>query len=375
MPSMRSWTTANPTSSTKSRRPSRRRIAGREVHLVLENDRNEARRLARRNGQPLRATAQWNDDLHHALHVLVTGETAGFYADYADAAGAPSRPRAGRGLRLSGRAASPFRGGKPPRRSHRRRLPATAFVSFMQNHDQVGNHPFGSRLSARASEPLSACGGSDRAALAADPAAVHGRGMGERSALPLFLRFRAGSCRGGARGPAARVRPFPRISPTRPARRIPDPTAPSTFAMSRLDWSESQEAITALARTLPASSCPPRDRNRARLGDIPPGAGSYRVLGPYAATVEWQFADGARLMLLANFSKDALPPPAAAQSGRLIYASAAVGTPESAAFFAASRRRLKWLTRALCGGWRDGSASATAMSMRWGGGSSCRTRP
>src|SRR5205085_10808323 len=62
----------------------RARIADRQIHLVLENDRNEARRLARCDGRPAGCNAQWNDDLHHALHVLATGQTGGYYADYAD---------------------------------------------------------------------------------------------------------------------------------------------------------------------------------------------------------------------------------------------------------------------------------------------------
>jgi maltooligosyltrehalose trehalohydrolase len=57
---------------------------GRDLHLVLENNRNEARYLARdTGGRPLHATAQWDDDVHHALHVLLSGEVDGYYADYA----------------------------------------------------------------------------------------------------------------------------------------------------------------------------------------------------------------------------------------------------------------------------------------------------
>src|SRR6266550_4498240 len=52
----------------------------RAIHLVLENDRNEARRLVRDgDGRPRYYTAQWNDDLHHALHTAVTGERQGYY--------------------------------------------------------------------------------------------------------------------------------------------------------------------------------------------------------------------------------------------------------------------------------------------------------
>ncbi len=76
----------------------------RQVHLVLENDLNDATRLPHdASGLALRASAQWNDDVHHALHVLATGEDDGYYTDYAAGAGAHARARAGRGLRLPGR--------------------------------------------------------------------------------------------------------------------------------------------------------------------------------------------------------------------------------------------------------------------------------
>src|SRR5690606_1625036 len=55
------------------------------VHLVLENDDNASRYLERADGRPRWYAAQWNDDMHHALHVLLTGEGAGYYGDYADA--------------------------------------------------------------------------------------------------------------------------------------------------------------------------------------------------------------------------------------------------------------------------------------------------
>lgn len=56
----------------------------RQVHIVIENDRNQSRYLARdATGRALQASAQWNDDLHHALHILITGECDGYYEDYA----------------------------------------------------------------------------------------------------------------------------------------------------------------------------------------------------------------------------------------------------------------------------------------------------
>src|SRR5437868_5640589 len=56
----------------------------RHVHLVLENDHNSARYLPRdERNRPCLYDAQWNDDVHHAMHVIVTGENDGYYSDYA----------------------------------------------------------------------------------------------------------------------------------------------------------------------------------------------------------------------------------------------------------------------------------------------------
>ncbi len=119
---------------------------GRQVHLVLENDGNEAHHLG-----PGGSTAQWNDDLHQALHVLCTGETSGYYQDYA---GDPVR-HLGRclaeGFAYQGEP-SPWREGAP-RGEPSAHLPAPAFVAFLQCHDQVGNRAFGQRIADLAPEP------------------------------------------------------------------------------------------------------------------------------------------------------------------------------------------------------------------------------
>ncbi len=111
----------------------------RHVHLILENDANKARYLE----QGL-YVAQWNDDIHHALHVLVTGERDGYYMDYADD---PVR-HLGRCL-AEGFA---YQGEVSAYREHAARgetstdLPPQAFVSFLQSHDQAGNRAFGERI-------------------------------------------------------------------------------------------------------------------------------------------------------------------------------------------------------------------------------------
>ncbi|HEX2725573.1 MAG TPA: malto-oligosyltrehalose trehalohydrolase, partial [Beijerinckiaceae bacterium] len=121
-------------------------LPGREVHLVLENDANQARFLRREpDGHPALYTAQWNDDLHHCWHTLLTGEDDGYYVDYADE---PVR-RLGRclaeGFAYQGEPSAHRNGearGEPS--AH---LPPAAFVSFLQNHDQIGNRALGERIS------------------------------------------------------------------------------------------------------------------------------------------------------------------------------------------------------------------------------------
>jgi malto-oligosyltrehalose trehalohydrolase len=115
------------------------------IHLVLENNRNTAHYL---KSDPQNHTggytAQWNDDIHHALHVLITGESDGYYADYC---GNPIW-HLGRclseGYSYQGET-SQYRGGKS-RGEPSQNLPPGCFVSFLQNHDQIGNRALGDRI-------------------------------------------------------------------------------------------------------------------------------------------------------------------------------------------------------------------------------------
>src|SRR5579872_6769263 len=123
-----------------------RRGPGRDrpIYLVLENARNQARYLAAA-GSAERFDAQWNDDEHHCLHVILTAERDGYYQDYA------ARPHAllcrclAQGFAYQGER-SAHEGA--PRGEPSGHLPPTAFVPFLQNHDQIGNRARGERLSA-----------------------------------------------------------------------------------------------------------------------------------------------------------------------------------------------------------------------------------
>ncbi len=310
----------------------RRQITDRPVHLVLENDRNEARRL-RRSGHRIEPfNAQWNDDLHHVLHVLITGDRSGYYGDYADQPARSLGRALAEGFAYQGEP-SPFREGKP-RGEASAELPATAFVAFLQNHDQIGNHPFGTRLAARVAEPALHAGIAIVLLSPQIPLLFMGEEWASRRPFAFFCDFEPGLAQSVREGRRREFAHFPDFHDETARDRIPDPTAETTFVMSRLDWAEPTQPDHAgwLARY--RSLIEIRRREIVpRLVGMPPFAGSYRVLGPQSLVVEWRLGDGSRLLLAANFSGGAVPVPSAASGGTMLYSSATPGAPLSASFF------------------------------------------
>jgi malto-oligosyltrehalose trehalohydrolase len=310
----------------------RRRIPDREIHLVLENDRNEARRLRRADGRAERFTAQWDDDVHHALHVLITGETNGYFADYAaDPAGSLGRALA-EGFAYQGEP-SPFRGGRP-RGEASAGLPPTAFVAFLQNHDHIGNHPFGTRLAAGASEAALHAGLAIVLLSPQIPLLFMGEEWASQRPFAFFCDFAPGLAQSVREGRRREFAHFPEFRDEAARERIPDPTAEATFAMSKLDWDEPSQAGHApwLARYRALLDLRMREIV-PRLPGTSGFAGSYQVSGLRAVTVEWQLCYSAKLALAANFSGEPVAPPDAAEGWRLLYSSDAPGTPMSASFF------------------------------------------
>ena len=306
-------------------------ITGREIHLVLENDRNQTRYLRRRHGRIDRYDAQWNDDLHHALHVLVTGDRSGYYGDYAAEPAKHLGRALAEGLAYQGEP-SPFRGGKA-RGEPSGELPATAFVSFLQNHDQVGNHPFGTRIAARADE------GALHAAVAIVllspqiPLLFMGEEWASVRPFAFFCDFEPGLRESVREGRRREFAHFPEFADEVARERIPDPTASSTFAMSRLDWAEPRKKAHAfwLARYRRLLEIRAREIV-PRLAGVPSFAGSYHVVGSKAVSVEWQLGDGSHLLLLANFAEEPASVPGNFANGQMVFSSSDPGAPFSATF-------------------------------------------
>jgi maltooligosyltrehalose trehalohydrolase len=202
---------------------------GRPLELIAETDRNDPATITPTAQGGLGMDAQWADDLHHAIHVAVTGEVDGYYADYAEPVEALARAYA-HGFVYDGSRRSAFRdrvvGAPLPPWTSSRRL-----IACVQNHDQVGNRPAGDRLTAQVEPDLV------RVAIALLCAAPHtpmlfmGEEYGETRPFQFFSDMPGDDLREAIR--TGRVAEFAYF--TSWGGEVPDPLDPETFRRSTLD--------------------------------------------------------------------------------------------------------------------------------------------
>lgn len=305
--------------------PGRRR----HVHLVLENERNEARWLTRDAQEAvLCATAQWNDDLHHALHVLLTGETEAWYGDFAQTPGEALARALAQGFAYQGQP-SAYRAGEP-RGERCVHLPSTAFVSFLQNHDQIGNRAFGERLHNLADAPRLEAAYACLLLSPHVPLLFNGEEFAASTPFLFFCDFGPDLAEAVRQGRRAEFARFAAFGDETLRGNIPDPGARATFNASKLRWQECTEPPhrerLALVRQLLAlrrHHLVPRLAGRQPAGSHRHEAGLIRV--------EWLLGDGSPWHLIAHFGNE----PActgAAPEGEVIYsrgvAAQAAGTLE-----------------------------------------------
>ena len=322
----------------------------RQIHLVLENEYNGARYLIRdtkacdslenvgrvdpsdrespshecsdvrkAQAQPCLYNAQWNDDIHHAMHVLLTGEIEGYYIDYsenpiellgrclAEGFGYQGEPSRLRNARLRGE----------PSRS----LPPTCFISFLQNHDQVGNRALGERIDVLAKSAAIKVAAAIFL-LAPSPPLIF---MGEEfAAATPFLFFCDFGPELAARVSEGRRKEFPTHDhrDSRGGRfEIPDPNAEETFLRSKLDWTSAGLSPHIDRLNFYQTLLRLRQQEIAfRIKQIVPGRSQYKVLGTRGLRVRWALAGEGYLEAVANFGSNSLELEASLE-GRLLYST------------------------------------------------------
>ena len=276
------------------------KIGDRRVHLVLENFYNEARRLARgADGKPLYYTAQWNDDVHHVLHAASTGEDRGYYADYIGDIQKLGRALT-EGFVFQGEMMA-YRG--EPRGEPSASLPPTAFIAFIQNHDQVGNRAFGERITAIAKPEAVRAVAAVYLLLPQIPMLFMGEEWAASQAFPFFCDFvgeLADAVRKGRRKEFAK---FPEFKDEKVRARIPDPQAEATFASAKLNWDETAtEPHAAWLEWYRRLLAVRRAEIAPRLAAIGGDAARFELIGEEAVLVRWRLGGGEELALAANLS-------------------------------------------------------------------------
>jgi len=269
----------------------------RQVHLVLENDANTASYL-----QQGTIAAQWNDDSHHALHLLLTGESDGYYADYAaKPAGYLARCLA-EGFAFQGEV-SAFRDGLL-RGEPSGHLPPSAFINFTQSHDQIGNRAYGERIAMLApAKPL-------QIALAilllapSTPMLFMGEEFAAATPFQFFCDFQGELAHAVTEGRRREFAGFKEFANSAARANIPDPNDPATFERCKLDWKCLDEPqhktslnyyqhLLALRRTQIVP-------HLQGMG----GGAKFELIGVSGLVVYWTLGDGSRLTLLANLGDD-----------------------------------------------------------------------
>jgi maltooligosyltrehalose trehalohydrolase len=260
---------------------------GRHVHLVLEHDGNAASHLS------TGFDGQWNDDGHHALHVLLTGERDGYYTDYADAPAQHLARCLAEGFAYQGEP-SRHRGGQR-RGEPSGHLPPTSFVLFLQNHDQIGNRACGERLTTLCDVDALRVATALVLLSPQIPLLFMGEEWGSRTPF-LYFTSHSGSLATAVReGRRREFAGFPAFASPEAQERIPDPNDPATYRASEPqrpagahEWHSFCQRLLQLRRTAIVPRLP---------GARSTGA---HVIGEAAVRASWRLGDGAHLTMVAN---------------------------------------------------------------------------
>lgn len=217
----------------------RTRLVGRQVHLMLENEANQPHLLERKGKRVPLYNAQWGDDFHNALHVLLTGEKEGYYRAFADQPLDHLARSLAESFAYQGEV---FPLHNKPRGAKSTHLPPDATIFSAQNHDQVGNRALGGRLSTL----LSAEKLRQTMALVLLNPHIPMLFMGEEAATEtpflFFCDWQGAAAQLTRDGRRREFAEFSAFSTPEMRDKIPDPTDEHTFLSSKLNWDTIEHA-------------------------------------------------------------------------------------------------------------------------------------
>ncbi|WP_436527644.1 malto-oligosyltrehalose trehalohydrolase [Actinoplanes sp. HUAS TT8] len=203
----------------------------RPLSLIAESDLNDPKLITPREAGGYGLGAQWDDDVHHALHALLTGERQGYYEDFGSL---DCLRTVLEGAFFHAGTWSSFRGRRHGRPVDRQRTAGHRFVAFLQNHDQIGNRAIGDRLTATLSPGLLRVGATLLLTSPFTPMLFMGEEWAATSPWQFFTSHPEPELAAAVQN--GRRREFARHGWAETE--VPDPQDPATFERSKLDWSE-----------------------------------------------------------------------------------------------------------------------------------------
>lgn len=276
----------------------------RKIHLILENDDNTAMHLERDIDMTSKYyTAQWNDDIHHCLHIISTEEIDGYYADYHLNTSSKSTMQHLLQCLTSGFAYQGERSGLRRgalRGSNSQKLPPTAFVSFTQNHDQIGNRPLGDRISVIGDKGATAITREILLLSPQIPLVFMGQEFDAESPFYYFCDMGPELAKLIKEGRRSEFSHFKEFADLEGQKLIPDPGAEETFKKSKLNWklnSAAKKNLKIFSEILEVRRKWVTPLNK--LNVLPVATG--KEIGDQMILVHWKYGKR-RLSLLANLS-------------------------------------------------------------------------
>nr|WP_298146108.1 malto-oligosyltrehalose trehalohydrolase [uncultured Pseudomonas sp.] len=280
----------------------------RHVHLILENEDNSANLLDQG------FVAQWNDDGHNVLHVLLTGERQGYYADFAQAPTQKLLRCLAEGFVFQGQI---DRRGEP-RGQLSTHLPSTAFVLFLQNHDQVGNRAFGERLIELVDEDTLKTAIALLLLCPMVPLLFMGEDWGAKQPFLYFTDYREPLASAVREGRRNEFRDFREFADPQRREEIPDPNALSSFSASQValnpELQPAQQAWRDYYRELIELR---RQHLTPHLSDVHSERVSLFAEGALAAV--WRLDDNSLLRIDLNLSQVPVQGEAISPEARLLF--------------------------------------------------------
>ncbi|WP_062218448.1 malto-oligosyltrehalose trehalohydrolase [Aureimonas sp. D3] len=281
----------------------RETVTDRHVHITTEDDRNITWHIERcEDGAVPLVSGEWNDDFHHTAHVIATNDQEGYYTDY--------DPNSAEQMATALATGFVFQGQQSEHRERRvgtdsSELPPTAFVNFLQNHDQIGNRAFGDRMRSLTSGRVYDCLQAILLLSPQIPLMFQGDEFGDTNSFCFFTDFDGELANAVSKGRKKEFKSFAAFEDPEAADIFPDPNDERTFEVSRLDWTRLAQPIHKRRLQVTRKLLGIRAKTLVPLLDKVQGGTGMAMVEGLGFVVAWELQPGRFWHLVVNLADEA----------------------------------------------------------------------